>query len=337
MNGAALVPSKAVLLERIAVQIAWHEAQALAAFVSAHDHKAKQGRLLIEAKEEAGHGHWMAWVEHDLARVLGKPWSQTYVNYLMQFSRLWEQHRDRIASLTGNLPLDIVKAIGVIQNLLGLPRTGGAREPAPRDVEFFPFNLPRSDYRIILADPPWQYDSWSGKSKDPSKRRVVEDEYATMPLEAIKALPVVSIAAPDAVLLCWATMPLLREALEVVEAWGFEYRTAFLVWGKLNADRSPAVGFGRYTRSNAEVCLLGRRGSGVPPVDGVAVPNLLLSQRAGHSQKPHGQYEVIDQVFGREVARVELFARGRMPGWDVWGFEAPEDITPVMTRLAEVG
>lgn len=181
-------------------------------------------------------------------------------------------------------------------------------------------------YRIVLSDPPWQYESWSGKSQDPKRRRVVEDEYDTLPLEAIKALPVASICAKDAVLLCWVTMPLLREGLEVIAAWGFEYRTAFLVWGKLNADRSPAVGFGRYTRSNGELCLLGRRGKGVPVVSGVAIANLLLSQRGRHSKKPDGQYDVIDRVFGRDVPRVELFARQRMPRWDVWGLEAPEHV-----------
>jgi N6-adenosine-specific RNA methylase IME4 len=212
---------------------------------------------------------------------------------------------------------------------------GGALTPQPTEAVPHPFNLPRNDYRIVLADPPWQYESWRGKSKDTSKRRVVEDEYDTMPLDAIKALPVAQACAKDAVLLLWATLPLLQEGLDVLKAWGFQYRTAFLVWGKLNADgRTPAVGFGRYTRSNGELCLLGRKGDGVKPNPGVAIANLVLSQRGKHSAKPDRQYEIIDAVFGREVPRVELFARKRMPRWDVWGLEAPEHVATMDLEAA---
>jgi N6-adenosine-specific RNA methylase IME4 len=195
---------------------------------------------------------------------------------------------------------------------------------------FLPFDLPRNDYRIVLADPPWQYDLWKGKSKDAAartRRRVVEDVYDTLPLETIKALPVKGACDKDAVLLLWVTMPLLREGLAVIEAWGFAFETALWAWGKLNADGSPAVGIGRYTRSNVELCLLATRGDGVEPVPDAAVSDLLLSRRGKHSEKPMRQYDLIDAVFGREVPRVELFARQRMARWDAWGFEAPEPVT----------
>lgn len=192
--------------------------------------------------------------------------------------------------------------------------------PVPAESDSCFGRLPHKDYRLVLADPPWQYDSWNAGGTG----RVADDHYPTMTLDDICALPVPSICARDAVLLLWVTLPLLREGLQVMESWGFAYRTTFLVWGKLNADKTPAVGFGRYTRSNGELCLLGRRGRGLTPVPGVAVSNLLLSQRERHSQKPLAQYDVIHRVFGREVRRIELFARQRMTGWDVWGLDAPE-------------
>ena len=117
----------------------------------------------------------------------------------------------------------------------------------------------RDDYRIVLADPPWQYECMERQGQ---RTRVADNHYATMALDDIKALPVADVCAEDALLLCWVTLPMLREGLEVIREWGFTYRTAFLVWGKLNADRSPAVGFGKYTRSNGELCLLGPARSG---------------------------------------------------------------------------
>jgi N6-adenosine-specific RNA methylase IME4 len=301
-------------LARLAEEIRWHEAQATGDGNTALHHYAEAGSRLISAKARVGHSGWLPWLDREFE------WKVRYAQYQMEWARLVAGKKE----MNGFLPpgTGLIEAIRLVRG-----GAGGALEPAPRCVAVEPFNLPRNDYRIVLADPPWQYESWSGKSKDTSKRRVVEDEYDTMPLDAIKALPVGDICAEDAVLLLWATLPLLREALQVVEAWGFEYRTAFLVWGKLNADRSPAVGFGRYTRSNGELCLLGKRGDGVKPVPGVAVANLLLSQRGRHSQKPDEQYAIIDRVFGREAPRVELFARRRMPRWDVWGLEAPQHVS----------
>lgn len=312
MTGTAIVLAQSSELDALAEEIRWHEAQALSSWREALYHKYQSGLRLIRAKRVAGHGDFQAWIEREFDK------SAQWARLLMRFAKLVEQNESALSFLPEGTGVE--RAV----QLLASDGQGGAAEPASTDMGPFALDLPRNDYRIVLADPPWQYQSWSGKSKDTSKRRVVEDEYDTMPLEAIKALPVASACAKDAVLLCWATMPLLREALQVIEAWGFEYRTAFLVWGKSNADGSPAVGFGRYTRSNGELLLLGRRGDGVKTVPGVAISNLLVTQRRGHSEKPHRQYEIIDRVFGQEVPRVELFARQRMARWDVWGHQAPD-------------
>jgi N6-adenosine-specific RNA methylase IME4 len=310
----SIVPVGTAELSRLADEIRWHEAQAQESARTALQHKLEIGSRLLSAKELLAHGKFLPWATGKDEGTLGFGWSDEHVRRHMRLADPANSTRVR------NLPADVDwRGIEVALR----DGTGGALEPPPRNAVAHAFNLPRNDYRIVLADPPWQYESWSGKSKDTSKRRVVEDAYATMPLEAIKALPVDRVCAADAVLLLWVTMPLLREGLAVVEAWGFEYRTAFLVWGKLNADRSPAVGFGKYTRSNGELCLLGRRGKGVPVCPGVAESNLLLSQRGAHSAKPPEQYRMVERVFGRDVPKAELFARSHMPRWDVWGLEAP--------------
>ena len=323
--GTALVPVVRADLDALAEQIRWHEAQARSCLRQSIEHFVEAGTGLTAAKAQLPHGGWLPWTERQFPR-----WGDRYVRQLMELARLVRANRQ----LTADLPADPVRAIRLIKAWLMGNGPGGAAWPAPSAAAVEAFGLPRNDYRLILADPPWQYESWSGKSNNPRRRRVVEDEYLTMPLEAIKALPVADISGPDALLLCWVTMPLLREGLEVIEAWGFAYRTAFLVWGKLSDDRHPAVGFGRYTRSNGELCLLGRRGAGVKPVEGVAIANLVLSKRGRHSEKPLAQYDIIDRLFGRDLPRVELFARRRMPGWDVWGLEAPEGVSMLDLEVA---
>lgn len=148
--------------------------------------------------------------------------------------------------------------------------------------------------------------------------------YPTMALDAICALPVAGLAAPDAVLLVWATPPQLPQALRVIEAWGFTFKTVAFTWVKLNDDGSPFMGMGFYTRQNAEYCLLATRGSPLPRVDR-GVSSVVLSRRRDHSQKPDGQYDRIERLFGKDTRRLELFARRRWPGWDAWGNETPAE------------
>jgi N6-adenosine-specific RNA methylase IME4 len=175
--------------------------------------------------------------------------------------------------------------------------------------------LPAGPYDLILADPPWRFVSW-GQSLVGR-----QNHYQRMETPDICALPVKDVAARDSVLLLWATGPRLPDALEVMQAWGFTYKSLAFTWVKVNADYSPAIGTGYYTRANAELCLLGRRGNGLP-VRANDVPNIIVSRRRGHSEKPGGQYDHIKRLFG-PVRCLELFARQWVPGWDVWGDEAP--------------
>lgn len=170
-------------------------------------------------------------------------------------------------------------------------------------------------YNVILADPPWSFRAWSSKGMG----RSAEQHYPTMRLEDIKALPVSDLAAGDCVLFLWATFPMLKEALEVIDTWGFTYKTVAFTWVKENR-KSPGLfwGLGYWTRANAEVCLLATRGS--PKRQSAAVHQVILSPVEQHSKKPDAVRERIVALMG-DVTRVELFARQETPGWDVWGNE----------------
>ena len=167
-------------------------------------------------------------------------------------------------------------------------------------------------YAVIYADPPWQYRVYSTKNRT----RGAELHYPTMCLEEIKALPVESLAARDCVLFLWATMPNLREAMEVIEAWGFTYKTVAFVWVKQNKNADSLFwGMGYWTRSNAELCLLATRGH--PKRLSTRVHQVVLSHVEEHSRKPREVRERIEELMGR-LPRIELFARERplagMPG-----------------------
>lgn len=177
--------------------------------------------------------------------------------------------------------------------------------------------LPAKKYNVIYADPPWRYDN-SGPQGG------VEYQYPTLELDEIKKLPVNEIAAEDCLLFLWVTFPMLREGLEVIEAWGFKYRTLGFSWVKLNKkDGGAFFGIGYYTKSNAEVCLLGVKGSGRRLVKDNSVSSCILAPHGRHSAKPQEARYRIEKLVGG-VPKIELFARESMPGWDSWGNEIDE-------------
>lgn len=171
--------------------------------------------------------------------------------------------------------------------------------------------LPNNKYRCILADPPWHFKVWS----DRGAGRSASKHYPCMSLNAIQALPVRDIVDTDCVLFLWATYPMLQYALSVIPAWGFTYKTVAFTWIKLTRSNTPATGLGYWTRSNAEICLLGTRGH--PQRRAKNVHQVILSQRRKHSQKPDEQYARIVQLVPGPY--IELFASVQQPGWDAWG------------------
>jgi N6-adenosine-specific RNA methylase IME4 len=164
-------------------------------------------------------------------------------------------------------------------------------------------------YSVLCADPPWRYEA-----NTTPDTRAIENHYPTMSAGELAALPVP--ADDDAVLFLWATSPKLAEALELLAAWRFEYRTC-MVWVK---DR---IGMGHYARQRHELLLIARRGS-LPVPDPQDRPDSVIeAPRLEHSRKPDEAYARIERMYPH-LPRVELFARSPRPGWAVWGNEARE-------------
>ena len=140
-----------------------------------------------------------------------------------------------------------------------------------------------------------------------------------MSIESISALPVSSLTDNDAILFLWVTLPLLPEALNVIRAWGFIYKTAAFVWIKQNKKSASLFwGLGHWTRANAEICLLATKGH--PKRFSAKVHQVIISPVEEHSKKPDVIRKKIVELAGN-LPRVELFARQATPGWDVWGNE----------------
>lgn len=153
---------------------------------------------------------------------------------------------------------------------------------------------------------------------------VAENHYKTMSMKELYALPVKDISADDCVLFLWATFPMLKEALELIETWGFTYKTVAFVWVKRNKI-SPNwfFGMGYWTRSNAEICLLATKGK--IKRTSKSVHQILDCPIEKHSKKPDMARDKIVELMG-ELPRIELFARQKHIGWDVWGNEVNSDV-----------
>lgn len=169
-------------------------------------------------------------------------------------------------------------------------------------------------YDVVYADPPWSYGDKCGN------RGGAVRHYETMTDKEIAALPVINLAAPDAVLYLWVTPPKLDVGLMVLRKWGFEFKTFGFVWVKSNpSGEGLAIGMGHHTRANAEPCLLGVRGKGIKRVD-AGIRQTQIHPRGAHSAKPVAFRRDLEKLYGPQ-RRVELFAREQVPGWDSWGFD----------------
>ncbi len=175
-------------------------------------------------------------------------------------------------------------------------------------------------YKIIYADPPWEYRQSGIKT---NSRGMAKQHYDTMPTKDICGLKIRDICDDDTVCFMWATFPNIGEALKVLESWGFTYKTAAFVWVKKNPKSgSNFWGMGAYTRANAEVCLLGiSKDTKVKQiVKSNAVHQIVESPIQKHSQKPSEVRNRIVELLG-DIPKIELFAREQVDGWDCWGNE----------------
>lgn len=201
--------------------------------------------------------------------------------------------------------------------------------------EFFP-QLPEEKYDIIYADPPWdyggkmQYDKSSIKDLNKNFEKDIfissaSFKYPTVKLKDLKNLNINSITADDCLLFMWTTGPQLAHAVELGEAWGFEYKTVAFVWDKM--IHNP----GRYTLSQTELCLVFKKGKIPSPRGARNVRQLVQIPRGKHSEKPEKVIEGITQMFPQQ-RKIELFARKNYKGWDNWGLEIPEAEIEIFTH-----
>ena len=179
-------------------------------------------------------------------------------------------------------------------------------------------------YRTIYADPPWQFANRTGKMAPEHKRL---NRYSTMKLEDIKHIPVNEIADAKCHLYLWVPNALLPEGLEVMKAWGFEYKTN-LVWEKVRKDGFPdGRGVGFYFRNTTELLLFGIKGENNRTEQaGRSQVNLIRSIKREHSRKPDEFVSLIENCSVGPY--LELFARGDRNGWDMWGNQAFDDYEP---------
>jgi N6-adenosine-specific RNA methylase IME4 len=172
--------------------------------------------------------------------------------------------------------------------------------------------LPKKKYGVILADPEWRFEFWTDDGKTNSS---ADNHYPTSALDDIKKRDVPSISADDCVLFLWATAPMFPQALEVMKAWGFTYKSQ-AVWIKNKG------GTGYWFRNKHEIFMVGTKGKPPAPADGDQFVSAIEAAVGKHSAKPEAFYEVIEKYFPT-IPKIELNARAARAGWDAWGLEAP--------------
>jgi N6-adenosine-specific RNA methylase IME4 len=180
-------------------------------------------------------------------------------------------------------------------------------------------DLPRNHFGAIYADPPWDFKTWTNAPNE----RGPQNHYSTMTMDEIAALPVAEIAADDCVLFMWVCWPTLLAVPQILDAWGFTYKTCAFTWVKADnrqpdmfSDSAPVqVGLGYWTRANSEVCLLATRGK--PKRRAADVRQAIVEPRREHSRKPDCVPSRIERLVAGPY--LELFARTQRPGWTVWG------------------
>lgn len=181
-------------------------------------------------------------------------------------------------------------------------------------VDIIDIHHPSRKYNLIIADPPWEYDTngYMGSTKN---------HYNTMSISEICKLPVEELAAENCALFLWCTAPMMQKAFQVIESWGFTYKTVFFNWIKTCKHKCKPTQrvTGWYTRNAVEYVLVATKGNINQFRDkSLAISSIFEQYSAVHSEKPMYPMQMIVKMYGN-LPRVELFARKKTYGWDCWG------------------
>jgi len=193
--------------------------------------------------------------------------------------------------------------------------------------EFYP-DLPEKKYSIIYCDPPWdyggklQFDRSSKKNNNDEWKKPIfisaaNFKYPTVKTKKLKEIPVKDICDENCLLFMWVTNPHLAQGIELGKSWGFEYKTVAFVWDKM--VHNP----GQYTMSYCELCLVFKKGKIPQPRGARNEKQLIRKLRSEHSKKPEEVRNSIESMFPTQN-KIELFAREKPNGWDVWGLDVQE-------------
>jgi N6-adenosine-specific RNA methylase IME4 len=285
------------------------------------------GRLLQQAKLALEHGDWTAMVECELPfdirtaqRLMAIAADPRLTNAAHapllppHWMTLYELHRLDDETFQAHLADGTIHADMERRNISTAAKQA-RRSQRERELGTKQQQLPLKKYGLILADPEWRFEPWSCKT---GMDRAADNHYPTSCTNIIAARDVSSIAAEDCVLFLWATVPMLLQALQVVSAWGFTYRS-HLIWKK---DR---IATGYWFRNAHELLLVGTKGNIPAPAMGTQWASVIEAPVTQHSAKPERFLEMIEQYFPT-LPKIELNRRGPpREGWHAWGNEADED------------
>jgi len=175
-------------------------------------------------------------------------------------------------------------------------------------------------YQIVYADPPWQYTSKKFQDGGRDFDKLESNHYATMTIDDLSKLPIEHIITDDSACFLWVVDSHLKEGIEILEHWGFSYKTVAFNWIKITKNKKQCYNFSPWTLKSWELVLLGTRGKMGKYKLLNNVKGLVIAERTEHSRKPEEVRKRIDSLFGN-VEKIELFARRVTPGWDAWGDE----------------
>ena len=197
--------------------------------------------------------------------------------------------------------------------MLARPRSFVAPDMCAPNCDAWPFgDLVAGAYDLIMIDPPWRFELYSGKGEEKSPQA----HYETMSLARIAALPVADLAAPGCLLWTWATAPMLDKQIDVMKGWGFRFVTSG-VWVKTTVNDKIAFGTGYVLRNAHEPFLIGAIGE---PKTARDVRSVVMGQVREHNRKPETAYRAAERLMPK-ARRADLFSREHRPGWESWGDE----------------